>query len=494
MMRNEFLSMEKLALRIPRGAAVVMSALLIAGAVVSPAPASAAENPNPSRITEASWWLMEELLKLDPGTQNGGIYANKPGYHNTRAANDPSDYSVRDAEDQAGPSDKAAAYDWTFPEAQSLALAAGETGAEPDLLLPSGLQATTSDYSNIARYSSRLLASGKDPSDPRLDGWREFYGQADTDSSVEGWDFRYDTAVSSDSSHLWHIHLSEDRGKVSSYENKEALLSVLRGETVEQWLSRGASYALSGDWFRTGEFTPAVVQRSGSVWEWNIKRSQSGGAADVKFTYGDADMVPVAGDWDGDGDWTPGVVANESNSRRWYLKNSLAGGVSDVNFLYGGKDYIPVAGDWDGNGTFTPGVVSRDNGAWKWELRNANSGGAVSATLRYGNSNTWPVAGDWDGNLTWTPAVVDDTDGPRRWFLKNDLGTDGLADVQFNYGSHGTYPVPGNWNGATAATEPGIVENFESRVWRWYLKNSVSGGTADEYFDYGNDAPYPYTF
>ncbi|WP_200212569.1 hypothetical protein [Micromonospora coerulea] len=254
------------------------------------------------------------------------------------------------------------------------------------------------------------------------------------------------------------------------------------------------SYALSGDWFRTGEFTPAVVQRSGSVWEWNIKRSQSGGAADVKFTYGDADMVPVAGDWDGDGDWTPGVVANESNSRRWYLKNSLAGGVSDVNFLYGGKDYIPVAGDWDGNGTFTPGVVSRDNGAWKWELRNANSGGAVSATLRYGNSNTWPVAGDWDGNLTWTPAVVDDTDGPRRWFLKNDLGTDGLADVQFNYGSHGTYPVPGNWNGATAATEPGIVENFESRVWRWYLKNSVSGGTADEYFDYGNDAPYPYPF
>ncbi|MEV0156576.1 hypothetical protein AB0H57_23010 [Micromonospora sp. NPDC050686] len=54
--------------------------------------------------------------------------------------------------------------------------------------------------------------------------------------------------------------------------------------------------------------------------------------------------------------------------------------------------------------------------------------------------------------------------------------------------------MPGNWNGATRATKPGIVENFESRVWRWYLKNSVSGGTVDKYFDYGNDAPNPYPF
>jgi hypothetical protein len=69
--------------------------------------------------------------------------------------------------------------------------------------------------------------------------------------------------------------------------------------------------------------------------------------------------------------------------------------------------------------------------------------------------------------------------------------SDGLANKQFDYGSHGTYPVPGNWNGTTLATEPGIVANFESRVWRWYLKNSVSGGIADEYFDYGDDAALP---
>lgn len=213
----------------------VAAATLAAGAVVAPAPASAAANPNPARITDASWWLMEELLKLQPGSLNGGIYANKSGYHNTRAGNASNDYSVRDAEDQGGPSDKAAAYDWTFPEAQSRALLSLEVDPDAHQRLPSTVTAATSNYTNIARFSNRLLASGRDPDDPRLNGWREFFGQTDNDNTVEGWDFRYRQSSSSDASHLWHIHLSEDRDKVESFENKEALLSVLRGETVAEW-------------------------------------------------------------------------------------------------------------------------------------------------------------------------------------------------------------------------------------------------------------------
>lgn len=173
-----------------------------------------ATNPNPARITAAGWWFMEQLLALEPGTANGGIFANKSGYHNTRLNNQkswPGNYSITDSEDRGGPSDKAAAYDWTFRDAQ-----AGR-------------------YDTIIKYTKRLLASAKDMDDPRLNGWREFYGQADRDQYVEGWDTRYLRAASSDPSHLWHLHFSEDRNQVDNFDNKKAILSVLRGETVAEW-------------------------------------------------------------------------------------------------------------------------------------------------------------------------------------------------------------------------------------------------------------------
>ncbi len=78
-----------------------------------------ASNPNPARITDAMWWLWEQLHALEPRDGAlGGIYANKPGYHNTRNANKATNYSVRDAVDKRGPGDKAAAIDWTFRSAQ----------------------------------------------------------------------------------------------------------------------------------------------------------------------------------------------------------------------------------------------------------------------------------------------------------------------------------------------------------------------------------------
>lgn len=166
-------------------------------------------------ITTEMQWLMGELLKLEPGSQNGGIYANKSGYHNTRnnhLANRPGDYSIQDGIDREGPGDKAGAFDWTFPDAQ-----AGR-------------------YATIAKYMSRIVASGQDQDDPRLNGWREFYGQADGDRAVEGWDSRYLVPVTSDSSHLWHIHGSVARKYANDLPTMKALLSVLKGETVSQWL------------------------------------------------------------------------------------------------------------------------------------------------------------------------------------------------------------------------------------------------------------------
>ena len=109
-----------------------------------------------------------------------------------------------------GPGDCSAAGDWTFRDAQG------------------GM------YGTIATYSSRLLNA---TTDVRLSGWREFYGQADGDSEVEGWDWYLNQAVSSDSTHLWHIHLSEMRCNAESWLNKSALLSVLRNESMPHWLA-----------------------------------------------------------------------------------------------------------------------------------------------------------------------------------------------------------------------------------------------------------------
>jgi hypothetical protein len=167
-------------------------------------------NPNPARITDASWWFMQQLLALEPGTQNGGIYANKAGYHNARSNLQASpqwsnDYSIRLPADRRGPADKAAGYDWTFPEAQR------------------------GDYRRIMLYGRRIAVAfaGRDP---RLAGWREVLVQADPDANAEGYDFVTWTTRTPDSSHLWHMHLSELRQFTEDRANKEAMLSVLRGE------------------------------------------------------------------------------------------------------------------------------------------------------------------------------------------------------------------------------------------------------------------------
>jgi hypothetical protein len=153
-------------------------------------------------VPDAIEYLWEKLHEMEPTSQLGGIFANKPGYHNTRDGNDPHNYSVVDKQDKGGPGNLAAALDWTFPEAQH------------------------GDYTRISKYASKLLASGKDPNDTRLDWMREFYGQADKDSAVEGWDFRYVVAVSSDDSHLWHIHFSFSRDSLTTA-NMDKLLDIL---------------------------------------------------------------------------------------------------------------------------------------------------------------------------------------------------------------------------------------------------------------------------
>jgi hypothetical protein len=108
-----------------------------------------------------------------------------------------------------------------------------------------------------------LLKSAQNSADHRLDGWREFFGNADSDSYVEGWDMRYNCASTSDSSHLWHLHLSESRDQASSQSNKDKVLSVLRGETVEDWED---DVSAKDVWTYDVDPSSNVYSASGALW------------------------------------------------------------------------------------------------------------------------------------------------------------------------------------------------------------------------------------
>lgn len=165
----------------------------------------------PTYVTDVFYQFYLDFKAFEPAIVLGGFYADKPGYHNIPKNLSKGDYSLQLAADRAGPPDKCAAVDFTFPAAQ------------------------TGSYDLIAKYASRLLNSGLDPNDPRGNGLREFYGQADGDRDVEGWDFQKLVRVTSDSSHLWHIHISVLRNMVNSKECMRDVLSILKGETVAQW-------------------------------------------------------------------------------------------------------------------------------------------------------------------------------------------------------------------------------------------------------------------
>lgn len=249
-------------------------------------PRAAPTGGKPSHTTDEMWWLWQQLQALEPDSALGGTYADKPGYHNQRNALPSYDYSVCDRPpDDGGPGDVCAAIDWTFYDAQR------------------------GDYSTISKYTKRLLASAKDLDDPRLNGWREFYGNADDDSYVEGWDCRYYCAATSDSSHLWHIHISENRDQTRSMDNKVALLSVLKGESVADWLGAGAvegdGAVLLNDPQTKGRLDLLYVGPQGEVmhrwWSGGMGTIWSG-ATSVENLGGSIHVGTLTAAWDPDGD------------------------------------------------------------------------------------------------------------------------------------------------------------------------------------------------
>lgn len=195
----------------------------------------------PAHTTNEMWAFIQDLEALESAdTEFAGSYTDKPGYHNTRdnliREGLTHDYSIQLTADKQGPGDKTAAVDWTFLSAQ-----AGK-------------------YDNIRKYGYRIRAAWV-VHDPRLTGWREVLIQGDPDDPADGYDFVSWTERTPDSTHRWHAHFSKLRAMVADKKSYDAMMSILRGQSLADWQS-GAS-------MQPGDV--AAEKEANAIIIWNIK-------------------------------------------------------------------------------------------------------------------------------------------------------------------------------------------------------------------------------
>lgn len=213
-----------------------------------------------------------------------------------------------------------------------------------------------------------------------------------------------------------------------------------------------------------------------------LKNTNSGGGANLTFSYGPAGAgwTPLAGDWDGNGSETIGLY-NPSTST-FYLKNTNSAGAANMVVSFGpaGAGWKPLAGDWDGNGTDTIGLYNPSTSMFF--LKNTNSAGAADLTFSYGPAGAgWtPLWGDWNGNGEDTVGLYNPSNST--FFLTN-VHSGGAAGLVFSYGPAGAgwKPCAGDWNGDGMDS----IGLYNPSTSTFFLKNSNTGGAANLTFSYG---------
>lgn len=187
--------------------------------------------------------LFDTVKKRMPAAQMGGIYADKPGYHNARNQLPSGDYSVQKPPDKEGDGAAASAIDITFGSAQP-------------------------QYD-----ASRRLLNAKN--DPRMDVARSFFGSTDG-ANVCGWDYYGGYAVTSDDSHLWHVHLSVLRKYATNHAALQKVADVITGHA-----SDGSSGSEDDDMPKRLQIKrdePLRVNQVNTVWElkWDVQDWDTG--------------------------------------------------------------------------------------------------------------------------------------------------------------------------------------------------------------------------
>jgi hypothetical protein len=221
-----------------------------------------------------------------------------------------------------------------------------------------------------------------------------------------------------------------------------------------------------------------------SINQFQLRDSNTTGAADHLVTFGQSGDQPIVGDWNGTGSDKPGVFRPSTGQ---FLLQISAFKTITVNFGQAGQ--LAVAGDWDGNGIDTPGVFNPATG--QWFLTNGigganvnNSSPIVKQSVIFGQSGDTPVTGDWDGDGKDTIGTY--TDATSVWRLSNSLnGTVDFTPVVF--GNANTRPIAGDWNGDGLDT----IGVFNQVTAVMALNNAIIAGDGEIVFNFGQAGDIP---
>jgi hypothetical protein len=151
---------------------------------------------------DAIYSCYETVAAHIPSAVYSGIVGGSYGYHQSRNQCDPGDYSVQYDADRRGDADASSGLDISF---------------------------STADMQLV----TRRLVDAVDRGDSRVKVLREFYGTLNG-YEVTGRDIPTGDWVTSDSSHLWHVHLSGFRENVNNTAVWQGVASIIIGSAAEE--------------------------------------------------------------------------------------------------------------------------------------------------------------------------------------------------------------------------------------------------------------------
>ncbi len=181
------------------------------GSAATPVPTTGS-TPTVEYAPAAIKWLFAEWKKAAPSAQLSGIVGDSAhtfGYHRARNVLGGGDSSVQQADDRAGDGWAASAIDVTM--------------SDSDMRLVTG------------RFNRAFQAR-----DPRMAYVAEVGGTLDSNNTYTMYVYSGGTGAW-DSTHLWHVHVSIRRRYATSMDAMKAILSIVKGETVEQWRAGGGT-------------------------------------------------------------------------------------------------------------------------------------------------------------------------------------------------------------------------------------------------------------